>query len=143
MTTPAQSLHPTSLNLLLEDAQRCPIAGYPKIIEVSLQYRLEPRTLLRYRPVPITDQFIPDFFDLGPEPLAHGFAVYCEASVPLLCADVRESKEVECFRLLVSALLAVFYGEPPELNEPGFIFVHFQAELCHSFFQSCLKPLRI
>ena len=98
--------------------------------------------MLRYGSVPFSKQCFPDFFDFVPEPFGYGLAVYREAAV-LLGTDVRESEEVERFRLPFCILLAVIYGEPPEFNKLGLPLVHFQAELCQAFLQFSLKLLRI
>ena len=143
LTSPTQSLKPAPLNLLPEGVQCFPIAGHSVIIEVPLQYCLEPYRLLRYRLMPITEKLFSDIFDLGPEPFGYGLAVNREDSVSLPGADVRETEEIEWFRFLVPTLLAVFYCKPPELNESGFVFVHLQAELYHSLFQFRLEPFRI
>ena len=62
-------------------------------------------------------------------PLAHRLAQDRELPCPCLPADVREAQEVESLGWTRTAFQPTLLGVSPELNQPRFLRVQFQAEL--------------
>lgn len=86
---------------------------------------------------------LPDCLELCPKALGDCFAPD-GISVRLggNRAYVRESQEVERFRLPLPTFLPVRYYEPSKLDEAGFLRVHLQSEFVQPLLQLLQKQMR-
>ena len=92
----------------------------------------------------VSHQHLTDFSHFGSHFLRDGLSLDGVFSIlPAPGTDMGEPEEVECFRLPLSSLFTVCFGESPELYQPGFAFVQFQSELRQPFLQGRPEPPRI
>jgi hypothetical protein len=114
------------------------------VVEVTLNYGPQPRPDLGYRLMPAPPQLPFQLAELGRYSFRDGLARDGEsAGLPGLSTDVGEPQEVKHFRLALAALLSVFGGMSPELNQARLVRVKFQPELVHAILSLRKEPLRV
>ncbi len=84
-----------------------------------------------------------DFLQLLPHAFADRRAPYRENSFPVLPADVREAKEIECLRFAFPSLFPVPFGKPPELDQTRFVWMEFQPKLAQPVPKTLQKTIRV
>ena len=90
------------------------------------------------RIVAYASQQLPEFLNTAPKPCFLRFTANLKVSLLVAGTVVGESKEVDRFWPLLLSM-----GEPPELNQPGFIRFQLQPKLAQSFWQHIQETLRI
>jgi hypothetical protein len=96
---------------------------------VTAEFRVEGFPLFYYWIMKVSLTPGRDRLETAAKALLHGPDVDRELPSPAACADVRETQEVECFRLLPTLGLGSRQGFAPELDEPSFLRVEGQSVL--------------
>jgi hypothetical protein len=84
-----QNLSPQPSDPKAEHVESIRVARYRVVVEVALYDRLEPLPGCRHRYVHALLEFLFNFCQLAPHPLAYRVALHRKVSVPVLPADVR------------------------------------------------------
>jgi hypothetical protein len=114
---------------IAESMQAVGVFRYYVVAEVALHYRFEPFAGKRNRIVPAVAKLLLEFQQLGSQPLVDCLTLYRKVPVPVLPADVRETRKIKCFRLAFFSLFPVLLGKSPELDPARFLWVKFQPKL--------------
>src|SRR6516165_8890469 len=93
--------------------------------------------------MPTSLDLILEHAELGPHPLRVGHPLQLEMPVPVLPARVREAQEAKRLRPAKATRPPPLGGEPAELDQPRFLGIQFQVELCKSFAQISPEPLSV
>jgi hypothetical protein len=93
------------------------------IVEVALHDRLEPLSGFSHRFVHALPELLLNLSQLPPHTLAYRVTLHRKVPVPVFPADMRESQEIERFRLPFSSPFPVLLGKSPELDPARFIWV--------------------
>src|SRR5205807_5697190 len=103
--------------------QRCAIGGYAKIADMAPDHSLQPLPHFFERIMQAFSQFQAHRLELRLHPLSDRLPFHREPSSPGLPADMRESQEVEGFRLPLASLLPVLGRKAPKLQQSRFLRV--------------------
>lgn len=140
-TTAIEPLMPAANHLVAERMDRGTVEGHPKVIDVTLNNRTHVTALIWDRLMPSSPKLRTDGLQLLQHPLAHRFPNHRELPLPCLSTTVRESKEVECLRLPLTASLLIVHCKSSELDQPRLLGVQLQSKFGQSFAKLFLKPL--
>ena len=120
---------PEPAYLMTEQIQRRAVHGHSVIADMSTYNRSQPFACVLNGRVHSLAQFGFHGVQLHLQPFTNPLPYYRRVSVaPLFPADMRDAEKVERLRLSFSAPLPVSSRERPELQEPRFVGMQFQAE---------------
>ena len=142
LTATAQDRSPQVSHRPAESAQRRTVHGYSVISEVAQQDRAQIRSLFQDGRVHALPQFVFQRPQLRLPPLPHCLSQYREPSLPGFPATMREPQEVEGLWFAATAISPMAFRITTELDDPRFVGMQRQAELCESLAQLGQEPLR-
>ena len=99
------------------------VSWYRVVVEVALDDRLEPSARLLDWIVHAPAELLLNLLQFSPHALGDRLAFQGKSPVPVSPADMRETQEVERFRLSFSSRFPVLLGKPPELNPARLVWV--------------------
>ncbi len=120
-----------------------PVPRHAEVPHVSIYHGPQVLALFRDGLVHTSSQLLLDCQQLGAHALGAGQPQDRKPSLMCLPTAMRESKEVEGRRLAPITASAVLARETPELDQPRFALVQFQAEAGHPLGHLALETLSV
>ena len=140
---PAQRPHPQALQPVAKDAQEPARPRDGEVVEPALTDPPKPFANLPDVVMPAFAKSLADARQGPVDPFRDRFATKPETASPGRCAEVRETREVECLRPARPATATVRSREPSELHEAGLVRVEAEAEAVQPFPNVAETSLRI